>query len=472
MMQSLREQEEQLRHAALYDELTDLPNRALFLDRLRQAVLHTRRGAPRFAVLMLDLDGFKVVNDSLGHLVGDQLLIEVAARIRTCLRDVDTAARFGGDEFAILLEEAGDAEGAILIAERLQASVSRPYTLDGEEVAISVSIGVAVGVPEYEDAIDILRDADAAMYWAKSREKGTHAIFHPTMRERALLRLRTQGELRQALDAGELEAHFQPIVDLDDGRSASCEALIRWRHPGRGLVQPAEFLQIAEECGLSVPIGRWMLEQACGQLQVWRSTVAGAEDLRVSVNISNRQFWRQPLLAEVADALRRHRIPPGRLVLEITEGVVMHDAELARAKLADLHDLGVELHIDDFGTGYSSLDALHNLPIDALKIDRSFVAGIDGAATSRELVRTIVLMAANLGLDVIAEGIETRAQCDYLRELRCRYGQGFLFSRPVPAGDRGCLVEGSPWADAVSPPRVALPVPPEVPRASRRSVPS
>jgi diguanylate cyclase (GGDEF)-like protein len=437
VLQALRKQEEQLRRAALYDELTDLPNRTLFLDRLRQSILRSRRRPNRFAVLMLDLDGFKVVNDSLGHLAGDQLLIEVAKRITASLRDLDTAARFGGDEFAVLLEDVGDPNGPIRAAERLQAAVSSPYNLDGQEVVVSASIGVAVGVTGYQDAADILRDADVAMYWAKSREKGTHAVFDPTMHQKALARLRIEGELRQALEARELEVHYQPIVSLLTGRTESFEALIRWRHPIKGLIPPGDFLPVAEECGLSVAIGRWVLEQACAQLEEWRGSSPDGENIRVSINISNRHFWREGLLSEVEDALTRHALPARQLVLEITEGVIMHDVELARTLLASFHDLGTELHIDDFGTGYSSLDALHNLPIDALKIDRSFIARMGTGTKSRELVRTIVMMAGNLGLDVIAEGIETEPQYEYLRGLSCQYGQGFLFSRAVPADQAG-----------------------------------
>lgn len=435
VLEALRRQEEQLRQAALYDGLTGLPNRTLFLDRLRRSIVRFQRRCGNFAVLMLDLDGFKVVNDSLGHLAGDQLLVEVAKRIDGSLRDLDTAARFGGDEFAVLLSDVGDPEGPVRAAERLQTALSAPYKLDGQEVVVSASIGVAVGDGGYQDAADILRDADVAMYWAKAREKGTHAIFDRSMHQKALARLRIEGELRQAMEADELEVHYQPIVNLMTGRMESFEALIRWRHPVRGLISPGEFLPVAEEAGLSVPIGRWVFDQVCRQMETWHVDSPDAENIRVSVNISNLHFWREGLLAEVEESLRRYRLRPRQLVLEITEGVIMRDVELARTLLGSFRDLGAELHIDDFGTGYSSLDALHNLPIDALKIDRSFIARMGTGTKSRELVRTIVMMASNLGLDVIAEGIETEAQYEYLRRLRCQYGQGFLFSRAVPSGD-------------------------------------
>ncbi|MBN1171562.1 MAG: EAL domain-containing protein, partial [Micromonosporaceae bacterium] len=441
MLGSLRQQEDRLRRAALYDKLTGLPNRALFIDRLRQSIKRTRRRSGyHFAVLFLDLDGFKVVNDSLGHSAGDRLLVQVAERIKTDLRDVDTAARFGGDEFLVLLEDLANLSVPIDVARRLHASLSRPFRLQGQEVVVSASIGIALGSTRYEDPEEVLRDADIAMYTAKSREKGSHAIFDIAMHARAVSRLETEAELRQAIERNELEVHYQPIVDLRSRTASGFEALIRWRHPVKGLISPGEFLQVAEESGLMLPIGRWVLEESCMQLSRWRAHSGQHSDLRMSVNVSNRQFWHGDLVDDIDACLSVSGLHPEQLALEITEGVIMHNVDLARKTLEALHDRGVELHIDDFGTGYSSLEALHQLPLDALKIDRSFIARLGSDPRSGELVRTIVLMGGNLGLEVIAEGIETEHHSDHLRRLGTAYGQGFWFARPMPGSDASALI--------------------------------
>lgn len=441
VLKSLREQEDRLRTVALYDHLTGLPNRVLFLDRLEQAVTRTRRNAEsHFAVLYLDLDGFKVVNDSLGHTAGDQLLVEVANRISRCLRDTDTAARLGGDEFAILVAWIDGLDATDAIAQRLRRELAAPFHLDGQDVVVSASVGITLSANGYENAQDILRDADIAMYSAKAQEKGTHAVFDVAMRARAVSRMRVEADLRRAIDGHELRLHYQPIVDLGTGRVSAFEALIRWQHPDQGLIAPGEFLPVAEESGLLLPIGRWVLAEACQQLRAWRESETTAAGLRLSLNVSNRQFWHAGLLDDVHEALAAAGLGPDSLVLEITEGVIMHNVDVARSMLSELHEHGFELHIDDFGTGYSSLEALHQLPIDALKIDRSFVAGLGVDAKRGELVRTIVLMGANFGLDLIAEGVENAGQQSRLRELGCRYGQGFWFSRPVPADLAGALI--------------------------------
>ena len=435
VLATLREQEERLRVAAQYDHLTGLPNRTLFLERLREAM----RDDQEFAVLFVDLDGFKVVNDSLGHAAGDALLIQVANRISHSLRERDTAARFGGDEFLILLDGVADPYTPTQVAERLHAALAPPFRLQGQEVVVTASIGITLGGPRYADPEDLVRDADIAMYWSKSQQKGSHALFDVAMHAKAVVRLQIETELRRAIERGELEVHYQPIVQLVGGRTRAFEALIRWRHPTRGLVLPEHFLAVAEETGLAIPIGRWVIVESCRQLAAWQRT-PGREDLRISVNVSNRQFWQGGLVDDVAEALRVSRLHPRCLAFEITEGVIMNNVGLARKMLEDLHNLGCELHIDDFGTGYSSLEALHRLPIDALKIDRSFVARLGVDAKSSALVHTIVLMGGNLGLQLIAESVETEEQRDHLLRLGCAYGQGHLFSQPVPAEEAERLI--------------------------------
>ena len=434
VLASLREREERLRYAALYDELTGLPNRALLLDRLRQAIHRAERHQERrFAVLLLDLDGFKVVNDSLGHAAGDELLKEVAGRITSDLRATDTAARFGGDEFALLVEELAGAEDHLTVANRLHRVLEEPYIVNGHEVVVKATIGITVGADGDRLAEDVLRDADTAMYWAKSMDRGSNAVFDRSMHTRVVGRLHVEADLRRALDSGELEVHHQPIVHLATDEPAGFEALVRWQHPERGLVPPADFLPVAEETGLIRRIDTWVLNQACQELRAWQ--VAGVVDpeTQICVNVSNRQFWHGNLTETVSTCLATTGLDPSCLVLEITEGVIMDDADLACAMLAEIHALGIRVHMDDFGTGYSSLEALHRLPIDALKIDRSFVWRMGDDPKSEELVRTIVMMGTNLGLDLIAEGIESASQQEYLLDLGCRYGQGFWFSKPVPA---------------------------------------
>ncbi|ROT31782.1 EAL domain-containing protein [Micromonospora sp. HM5-17] len=434
VLRSLRAQEELLRRAALYDPLTGLANRTLFLDRLEQAISAHRRHPDRhYAVLLLDLDGFKWVNDSLGHLAGDRLLVQVAERIRASAAEADVAARFGGDEFAVLLRDLPGGVDPVEVAARIRTALEVPFRLDEEEFVVSASIGISRSSSGYQHAEDVIRDADTAMYAAKWQRKGSHAVFDVRMHERVVGRLRTEAELRRALETGGFELHYQPIVRLDDGRPCAYEALVRWRHPVRGLVTPDDFLPVAEESGLMPPIGRWVLAEACRQLGAWRHGGLAPDGLRMSVNISNRQFWHTRLLEDVEECLRAASLDPSGLIIEITEGVIGHDLPAARTKLAALHDLGVRLHIDDFGTGYSSLQALHHLTIDAIKIDRSFVASMATAGRSRELVRSIVAMGINLGLELVAEGIETPAQRDWLQRYGCHLGQGYLFAGPVVA---------------------------------------
>jgi predicted signal transduction protein with EAL and GGDEF domain len=317
------------------------------------------------------------------------------------------------------------------VAQRIRAALNVPFRLGEEEVVISASIGISLSTTGYRLAEDVIRDADTAMYSAKWQRKGSHAVFDVGMHARVVDRLRTEAELRRALETNAFELHYQPIVRLTDGVTCAFEALIRWRHPIRGLVGPNDFLPIAEESGLMPPIGRWVLTEACRQVSAWRAASYAPEGLRISVNVSNRQFWHTRLLNDIQDSLRETRLDPSALIIEITEGVIVNDVQAAHQRLAALHDMGVQVHIDDFGTGYSSLEALHRMTIDAFKIDRSFVTPLSAGGKSRELVRSIVSMGVNLGLELVAEGIENASQCEHLRTFGCHYGQGHLFSGPV-----------------------------------------
>jgi diguanylate cyclase (GGDEF)-like protein/PAS domain S-box-containing protein len=436
-----RSLEEGLRHQALHDDLTGLPNRALFLDRLSVAMATAkRRRNYSYAVLWLDLDGFKVLNDSLGHSFGDKLLIQVGERVRSHVRETDTAARFGGDEFALLLQDAGDFASVETMARRLQEHLNEPYSLDGERVVVTASLGIATGSTSYKHPEDVLRDADIAMYKAKALGPGSLATFDSPMYARAMARMKTETELRQAIEMGQLELHYQPIVELGTSKVAALEALVRWRHPSAGLMPPLQFLPVAEESGLIVPLGRWVQAEACRQLAEWQFRNVLGPKTGVGVNVSNREFWDPLLVAQLDQVLVKTSVNPERLTVEITEGVIMDNLERALQVLKDLHTRGIQIHIDDFGTGYSSLQALHRLPIDALKIDQSFVANLGGNKRATELVRTIIQMAKNLGVGVIAEGIETAAQQEILTRLGSCWGQGYLFSRPLPAEELSPLL--------------------------------
>lgn len=430
--------EKQLLHDAFHDVLTGLPNRALFRDRLGQAIERSKRTSDYFfAVLFLDIDRFKVINDSLGHMIGDQLLVAIAQRLKACLRGGDTVARLGGDEFTILLDDVKNINNATDIAERIHLELMHPFSLNEQEVFTTASIGIAIGggsqsAPAigYDCPENLLRDADTAMYRAKSMGRARHEVFDTTMHTRAVALLQLENDLRRAIERDEFQLHYQPIVSLTTGRLDGFEALVRWQHPERGLISPAEFIPIAEETGLIVPIGLWVLYNACYQMYDWQQFYPELL-LTISVNLSSKQFLQPDLVKQIDQILRETRLDARSLKLEITESAVMENAESAIKMLFQLKALGVHLHIDDFGTGYSSLSYLHRFPIDQLKIDRSFISRIGAKDDSLEIVRAIVTLAHTLELNVTAEGVETAEQLSQLREMECEYGQGYFFAKPL-----------------------------------------
>jgi diguanylate cyclase (GGDEF)-like protein/PAS domain S-box-containing protein len=436
------------------DALTGLPNRLLFIDRLVRLIEHTKRHKDYvFAVMFLDLDGFKMINDSLGHGIGDQLLVGVASRLEKCLRVSDTVtrieklftlARLGGDEFTILLDQVRDSSDAILVAERILKALAAPFDFDGKKLFTSVSIGIALSSIGYDSAEDLLRDADTAMYRAKTLGKGRYEVFDLAMRASVIARLQLETDLRTALERGEFRNYYQPIVSLESGRITGFEALLRWQHPTRGLIQPSEFIPVAEETGMIREIGWWNLQKACRQISAWNASRNGSAPLAMSVNLSVKQFLQPNLAEEIGKLLREVGLPAGTLKLEITESTVMADPSAAVEMLRKIKSLGVQLSIDDFGTGYSSLSYLHRFPLDTLKIDSSFTRSMGQESDSIEIVRTILPMANSLQLNVIAEGVETVEQLAILRKLRCEFAQGYYFSKPVTADEAGALLGKNP----------------------------
>ncbi|MCA1630560.1 MAG: EAL domain-containing protein [Acidobacteria bacterium] len=426
--------EKRLLHDAFHDALTGLPNRSLFIDHLKLAIARRQRNFEQnFAVLFLDLDRFKVINDSLGHMIGDQLLVGIARRLELCLRSGDTVARVGGDEFTVLLEGVSDEAEAVAVAERIQQELSLPFYLSGREVFTTTSIGIAPGTADYALPEEALRDADTAMYRAKSLGKARHEVFDKEMHAIAMNLLQTETDLRGACERGEFFLHYQAIVSLDDLGVRGFEALVRWQHPERGLVSPMDFIPVAEESGQVVAIGQWALREACLRMREWQLRFPADPPLFISVNLSIRQFNEPRLIEQVEEILAETGLDPRSLKLEITESAVMDNIDAATEMLEQLRALGVKLSIDDFGTGYSSLSYLHRFPINTLKVDRSFVMRMADNNENSEIVRTILMLAQNLGMDVVAEGVETREQLALLRKLGCEYGQGFLFSKPVGA---------------------------------------
>lgn len=422
------------------DVLTGLPNRVLFLDRLSRTFEKARRQKDRtFALIFLDLDGFKLINDSFGHLMGDQLLVAIANRLEATVRSSDciarlgrnhTIARLGGDEFTILLEDIVDAEDATRVAERITVELASPFAVGGQELFPTASMGIALYNPSYQNPEELLRDADTAMYSAKALGKKRFEVFDMAMRAQAISRLQLETELRFALERKEFEVHYQALVSLDTERIKGFEALVRWRHPTRGVIPPADFIPIAEETGLIVPMGQWILETACRQMRLWQARFAGGTPLSISVNLSSQHFLQPMLVEQCRNIMREMELPHGSLILELTESAMMSDPESAIDLMTQLKDLGIQIALDDFGTGYSSLSYLHRFPLDCLKIDRSFVSRI---MEDDEIVRTIISLGRNLGLRLVAEGVETAEQAAKLKGLACGFAQGYYFCVPISA---------------------------------------
>jgi diguanylate cyclase (GGDEF)-like protein len=428
---------------AHHDSLTGLPNRTLVLERLSHALVRARRNDARVAVLFVDLDRFKLVNDSLGHSIGDEVLVEVADRLRASVREGDTVARLAGDEFVVLCEDVDGLE-VLHVAERVAQAVAQPIPLYGRDTVITASIGIAYADPSSQ-AEDVLRDSDVAMYRAKERGRARIELFDRLMRKQTLERIEIEHALRRAMREDELRLHYQPIFSADPLELVAVEALVRWQHPDRGLVAPDEFIPIAEETGLIIPLGRWVLHQACSQLAAWRASDPGLANLRVSVNLSAREFADPGLIGVVSEAVRSADIPPDALCLEITESVLMEEAEATVDTLQVLKSFGVHLAMDDFGTGYSSLSYLKRFPVDQLKIDRSFVDGLGTDPEDEAIVTAVVRLAQALSLHVLAEGVETEVQLAELRRLGCNSVQGHLLGRPhPPAGLVEVLSAGTP----------------------------
>ncbi len=439
--------QEQLRHAALHDTLTALPNRALFMELLAQVIDRRRRHPEhRFAVLFLDIDRFKVVNDSLGHLVGDELLAAISRRLESCLRDGDVLARLGGDEFTILLNDLSHVDQASVIADRIQAVLRTPFFVAGRELFATASIGIALSVTEYTRPEDIMRDADTAMYRAKALGKARYELFDAGMHAKAVDRLGFENDLRGGIERGEFALHYQPIVSLASGQWTGFEALLRWERSGRA-IGPSEFIPVAEEMGIIEPLGTWVLQEACRQAAAWRTQFPGGSFPGITVNVSTRQLTRPDFLQIVKDALRDASLKPCDLRLEITETVLMDDPERAEVVLRELRHLGVKIYLDDFGTGFSSLSYLHRFPVDSLKIDRSFVASLTDSERPA-IIESIVTLARTLGTHVIAEGVETESQVNELARLGCTEAQGFFFGHPLPAYmAEALLAESRPWKE-------------------------
>ncbi len=432
MADRLQESREELHHLALHDPLTGLPNRALFLEQLQHAIVRARRKGSTVSVLYLDLDGFKSVNDSLGHAAGDELLIGVADRLRRALREVDTVARLGGDEFGIVLEE--ELQGATLTAQRLVKQFERPWSLSSGYASVGVSIGVAARDGE-EELDELLRQADTAMYAAKAGGKGRWRVFSPDLGMTVLTSKTIRAELQHAVEEEEFVVHYQPVMNIGDGSISGVEALVRWNHPQRGLLPPSEFLEEAESSGHVVPIDRWVLRESCRQVRAWQTGIPGAEHLSVHVNLSARDLQHEGLADDVAEAVRGSGLAPADVILEITETTLVQDADAVATELSKLKELRVGLALDDFGTGFSSLSHLYEFPIDIIKIDRSFVGALGIDTRSPDLVKALVELGHTLGLTVVAEGVEQAAQLEYLRSIGCERAQGYYFAKPLNAGD-------------------------------------
>jgi diguanylate cyclase (GGDEF)-like protein/PAS domain S-box-containing protein len=441
MVQDIRTRkslEERLTHQASHDPLTDLPNRTLFRQRVEMA-LQRAAHRDRVVVMFLDVDNFKAVNDSAGHSAGDQLLVVAAARLLNATRGSDTVARFGGDEFAILLENVRDDEEARIVADRITRAMRQPIPIGNEMVTVGISTGIARPHSDSDGADEVLRNADVAMYSAKGSGKNRYQFFEPSMHTAVVDRIGLETDLRHAVavPASEFVLHYQPLVQLDTDTVVGVEALVRWNHPRRGELQPADFITVAEETGLIVPLGRWVLHEACAQAFAWWHSLPDEHRMSVAVNVSGKQIQDATFVSDVAAALADSGLPPERLVLEITETVIMHRTEMMVQRLQELKELGIHLAIDDFGTGYSSLSYLQQFPIDIIKIDKAFIEGMERDAAGAALTRTIIGLGGTLGLSTIAEGIEHASQRVTLEDLGCVMGQGFLFARPSIAAGVG-----------------------------------
>ena len=458
-----KQAEAQLRQHAFYDALTGLPNRALFMDRLTHALAYAERHNTTVALLFLDLDNLKVVNDSLGHHVGDQMLVITAERLQACLRLQDTAARLGGDEFTVVFDTPDDIDAVLTVAQRLQAQLRLPMQIDAHELVVTASIGVALSGPSLTSPVALLGAADLAMYQAKANGKGRSVVFEPWMSSKAHERLALETDLRRAIAHDELCVQYQPIIDLQSGRVIAAEALVRWEHPQHGRVAPAAFIPLAEETGLIIPLGNWVLAQVCQQLRAWQLRHPHADTLRVAVNLSARQFQHPTLATDIARLLHTTEVDPACLELEITESVVMQDATTTIETLRQLKALGVQLALDDFGTGYSSLAYLRRFPIDVLKIDRSFVQRLGCDLQDTEIIRAIITLAHTLNLAVTGEGIETAEQRAQLCALGCDHGQGYLFAHPMSGQEFGawftCWAKQTHYRKALCSLRRKLPSP-------------
>lgn len=437
-----KQAEEKLRHDAFYDALTGLANRTLFSDRLRSAILRNqRKPLEQFAILFLDLDHFKLVNDSLGHNIGDILLQEVAKRLQKGMRGPDTVARLGGDEFGILLEDISDIREATLAADRVQGLLSERFDLGGSEITTSASIGIIMNTAKYNGVDEYLRDADTAMYRAKAKGKARYEIFDQTMRDQILLRLRLETDLRRAIENQEIELHYQPIINLGNREILGFEGLLRWAHPEKGDIPPDIFIPIAEETGLVFRLGHWVVQEAARQLSQWQSEFASLSTLQMSVNISGKQLVYPHLVDQIRKVIEKNSLEPGHFNIEVTESSILKDTGTVVAVLNQIKELGMKIQMDDFGTGYSSLSYLHKFPFDVIKIDRSFVNGMIEDVSKISLIRTIILMAKELNKEIVAEGIETLEELDVLVELGCKYGQGFYISKAVNAATATALLQ-------------------------------
>ncbi|MEK7724306.1 MAG: EAL domain-containing protein [Acidobacteriota bacterium] len=424
--------EERLAHDALHDSLTGLPNRKRLMARLNRSLERLRKSTEHtFAVYFIDLDRFKLINDTLGHQAGDELLLKITEKLEFVVRPSDMVARLGGDEFVILLEDVNTEKQITVVAERILKGLREPMMIAGQKVYSGASIGIVLGSGEYETADDLLRDADLAMYRAKSKGKGRFEIFDAKIHSGTLSLLQLEIDLRRAIENWEFVLNYQPVVTLNSEEISGFEALVRWNHPIRGVIPPNDFIPIAEDTGLILPIGRWVLREACQQLRQWQDQFPEAASLVMNVNLSARELDQKDLILQIKKVLKETKLDPKCLKLEITESVIMKNAEQAIKTVKELRDMGIRVSIDDFGTGYSSLSYLHRFPIDTLKVDRSFINRIGTEGEHAEIIQTIIKLAANLGMDVVAEGVESEEQLNFLKNMNCEFGQGYYYSKPV-----------------------------------------